>query len=208
MGRGLSELQRSILRLALHNRTAEGLGPIRYVVTIDVGPFPYTGKSLEPFDVRLERLRDAGFDVLRHRPFHKDAVLRETATQAEADAFAARVRACGVDAHAFRDHEAGGGGYPRQADVYAWEILASTYRFATGDRLDWSFRSQAPTFDVAEIGPKRHEAARVSVRKAFLRLGRRGFAVVRGGGLDLTPPGVTVAERLSATAPEFSTRSR
>jgi hypothetical protein len=28
MGRGLSELQRSILRLALHNRTAEGLEPI------------------------------------------------------------------------------------------------------------------------------------------------------------------------------------
>jgi hypothetical protein len=27
MGRGLSELQRSILRLALHNRKAEGLGP-------------------------------------------------------------------------------------------------------------------------------------------------------------------------------------
>jgi hypothetical protein len=208
MGRGLSELQRSILRLALHNRTAEGLEPLRYVVTMDVGPFPYTGKGLEPFDVRLARLRDAGFDVLRHRPFHKDAVLRETATRADADTFTARVRACGVDAHTSRDREVGEGGYPRQADVYAWEILASTYGFATGDRHDRLFRSQAPAFDVAEIGPKRYEAARVAIRKAFLRLEGRGFAVVCGGGLELTPSGVTVAEGLSATSPEFSLRSQ
>src|SRR4051794_22537860 len=100
MGRGLSELQRSILRQAIHNREVEGLGPIRYQVTMYATPF---GTDREPRDVRLARLRDAGFAVIHDRPAYEDVVLLETTDKVEAEAFVGRAKGAGISASVGRE---------------------------------------------------------------------------------------------------------
>jgi len=137
MGRGLSELQRSILRLALHNRTAEGLKPI------------------------LESGSSDG------------------------------------------------------ADIYAWEVLESSYGFGKhlrattrygsqyGDRAGHRKPGGEALFSRSAIGASRYKAAHVAVTKAFRRLEERGLVkrFIFGGkaaGLKLTADGVEMAEQLSA----------
>src|SRR4051794_32575506 len=107
MGRGLSELQRSILRLAMHNRTAEGLGPLRYAVTMYVKASRFGG-PMAPADVIIARAREVGFEVIRSRQLCGDVVMHETTTRAEAETVAERAKVAGLSVSAGIDFGDGG----------------------------------------------------------------------------------------------------
>jgi len=84
------------------------------------------------------------------------------------------------------------------------EVLAGFYGFKSKDPDTFRFSNdRSHDFDRSEIGEKKYRAAAVSVRKAFLRLERRGLIRATNYhwypyiGAELTPAGIELAEELT-----------
>ncbi len=84
------------------------------------------------------------------------------------------------------------------------EVLAGFYGFKSKDPDTFRFSNdRSHDFDRSEIGEKKYRAAAVSVRKAFLRLERRGLIRATNYhwypyiGAELTPAGIELAEEFT-----------
>ena len=156
MGRGLSELQKTILRTALANRRAEALGPLRYYVEFDNQAELYDYDSPKGKDWR--GIYEALGITQRGDHLHVWATRSRVglafamSPSADPEHFAPlvdRLNAKGVKAWLAVE------GDMKFGDVYLWEILDTVYGFGECRKIQISGRPEAnhyPSWAVTNAG--------------------------------------------------------
>ncbi len=210
MGRGLSDLQRTILEMGRERIDAEGRD-VAILYSVYAGP-AFKDESPEKHELRekLRRLVPEAFEyrlpdgtiltggirlyVGNHMSVFN--VGKFSNGSQEAEDLAQSLRDQGVDAYtSWRvrnwDNEKTLG-----ADVWACEVLERAFGFEPEHRspVRWG---QHLRFSEVRIGKARYNAARASVARAFKRLADRGLVVHGYGWVCLTVDGLALAEELS-----------
>ena len=75
------------------------------------------------------------------------------------------------------------------------DVLTEVYRFPTKGNIQ-DAKHGALIFERKAIGLKKYQAAGVSVAKSFNRLIRRALASKQYYGINLTPNGITLVEKI------------
>lgn len=152
MGRGLSDLQKTILCTALVNRQAEGLEPLRYCIEFDnqAERYEYDNPKSKAWRGIYQELglTERGDHVCSKGGRHGVATAlwrEEHFDPAPLQAIVDRANARGVRARVVP----GGADSLWHGDVYLWEILDSVYGFGGHRRIGVSGR----------IDPTRHHTA-------------------------------------------------
>ncbi len=234
MGRGLSELQKSILRLAYANHVREGRRPPSYGLLMG----PYTQDAVAGMELRQVLPAGAPEPVQNHW-LHRGGQLwicvGHFSEQHDADAAAASVTQQ-ADLAPLGLSLRVEGNYGAGADVYTHEVLLECYGFDQHRKLLLNGEPTALRYSEAHernneywrdlagkrivgshfisktsVGSARYNAAMVATSKAFKRLEERGLAVKLTGigsqwsGLQLTGAGIELARSLTANTNDVVT---
>ncbi len=196
MGRGLSELQKSILKMARENRLEEGgpgPPPVRVIVLDNPGERDLRSLVPEGFarypDGLWKRRTNRFYLVVESFDGHQTWEKRKHLVE-------------DLSRRGLLAHESHARSY--QCDLFSSDVLCRFYGF---QERDLSAGEHPPGFPNARIvrewrgaytdGANRN-SARVAVARAFDRLAARGLAERRGAAINLTEQGLAMAESLSA----------
>jgi hypothetical protein len=213
MGRGLSELQKYILKMAYANHIREDrlvprwatsviesgrAEPLKdYYVEHNIPHIFYNGGEPKHFkaffdnrkaaDKHAEWLKEQGYDFR-----YSWETLRDFS-----------------DTRGFtfeRDCDYEG------ADLYTYEVLADFFRFSEAARIQMNGKpcqlrnpegkrtAGDKHFGLAKIGRERHNAAQATTSRAFKRLSERDLIFYGSGGIHLTKDGFNLAKELSVNS--------
>ena len=213
MGRGLSELQKTILRMAYRNHMHEGRDrPTSwYKVLCPVNGGTWDDHPDDPlFRERVRRVYPNAFTthmtgswLLSHYRGRGNwnLVVRSTRDRDEAQAVVELLSSHGFDAVLQRPEDS----VPDELDLYDYEILWHAFGFSNATRRNVGYRSawdgrRTPSwkhFDRSKIEPSKYAAAAASTSRACSRLAQRGLVVRVGGahhaGVCLTEAGYSAA---------------
>jgi len=212
MGRGLSELQKTILQMAYKNHVAERRLVPRWGLEISVvgisdllGSY-YTAHNIpymcystrRPNHYQYKSFFDTREAANEHAEWLKENNFDFRHTwETTRDLYSTR--------NLRGDHERNYEG----ADLYSYEVLADFFRFSDAPRIQCNgepCRLRRPGgersagdqhFDVARIGKARHNAAQAAVSRAFKRLADRGLLFHGYAGVHLTKSGFIEADKLA-----------
>lgn len=208
MARGLSDLQKQILKMAYEGHESESIEPIACCIDVHQR---YDDQPVEELENELrEHFPEYDIETWREDSLEEYlgvvlwGVYLKTNSYNETETLAEKVKALGYRCHVENIKSA--------AAIYTYDILGEVYGFAeypisyrggSGEykkRFPWGLH-----FDRASIGEERYNAAQAAVSKALKRLEDRGLLVrlyVRGygawTGATLTEPGMQAARELLA----------
>jgi hypothetical protein len=195
MGRGLSELQRAVLRLAYENRLEEG----------EPGPPPTRVIVLDdPEDKDLRSLVPEAFarypDGCWERKTNRFYLVVDSFSDPKRTWEVRKRLVEGLSRRGLKPYESHSNSY--QCDLFNSDVLCQFYRFRERGP---TAGKHPPDYPAARIVHQwrncyttgsHNSSARVSVARAFDRLATRGFAERRDAGINLTEEGLAVAKSL------------